>query len=76
MQIKKLGLSLRLIQSGRLRGGELTFIAFVDLKKAFNNVSWLEIFNILKNKEIKYKDRRIIRSLYRDQKAVVEMQGG
>ena len=32
--------SVLLIQSGRLRVGNPTFIAFVDLEKVFENVSW------------------------------------
>ena len=55
--------------------GKPNFIAFVDLKKAFDTVSWPKLFDILTNKGVKYKDRRIISFLYRDQKAVVEMQG-
>ena len=57
-----------MIQSDRLRVGKPTFIAFVDLGKAFDNVSWPNLFDILKNKGMKYKDRRIISSLYRDQR--------
>ena len=57
-------LSLRLIQNGRLRVGKPNFIAFFDLEKAFDKVSWPKLFDILKNKGIKYKDRRIISSLY------------
>ena len=53
---------------------ELFGFRFVDFKKAFDNVSWPKLFKKLKNKGIKYKDRRIIGSLYQDQKAVVEMQ--
>ena len=68
-------LSLGLIQNGRLRVGKPTFIAFDDLQKAFDTVSWPKLFDILKNKGIKYKERRISSSLCRDQKAVVEMQG-
>ena len=67
-------LLLRLIQSGRPRVGKPTLIAFVNLEKAFDNVSWFKLLDILKNKEIKYKDRTIMNSLYRDQKAVVELQ--
>ena len=52
-------LSLRLIQSVRPRVGKPTLIAFVVLAKAFDNVSWPKLFDILKNKGIKYKDRRI-----------------
>ena len=51
-------LSLRLIESSRLRVEKQTFIAFVDLEKAFDNVSWPKLFDVLKNKGIKYKDRR------------------
>ena len=64
-------LSLRLIQSGRLRVGEPTFIAFLDLGKAFENISWPKLFEILKSKRIDSEDRRINSSLYRDQKAMI-----
>ena len=67
-------LSLQLIQSGRLQVGKRTFIAFIDLKKAYDNVSWLKFCNKLENNGIKYKDMRIISSIYRNQKVVVEMQ--
>ena len=61
-------LSLRLIQNGRLLVGKPSFIAFVDVERAFDKVSWPKLFEILKNNEVKHKDRRIISSLYRDQK--------
>ena len=37
-----------MIQSGRLQVGKSTFIAFVDIEKAFDNVSWPKLFDILK----------------------------
>ena len=33
-------ISMRLIQSRRLRIGKPTLIAFADLEKAFNNIKW------------------------------------
>ena len=42
--------------------------------KAFDNVSWPTLLEVLKYKEIKYKGKRIISFLYRDQKTVVDIQ--
>ena len=67
--------SLQLIQSDRLRVGKLTFIAFVDLEQASDNVSRPNLFYILKNKWIKYRNKRIISFIYRDQKTMVKMLG-
>jgi hypothetical protein len=49
-------------------------MAFVDLEKAFDNMDWNRMFEILK-KIVKYKDRRIIHSLYKNQMAVVKCGG-
>ena len=68
-------LSLRLILEGRIRKGLPTFMAFVDLEKAFDNVNWRKIFEILKKIGVKYRDRRIIWSLYKDQTAVTRVDG-
>ena len=55
-------LSLRLIQNDRLRVGKPTFIAFVNLEKAFDKVSKPKLFEISENKGIKYKDRKIMKA--------------
>jgi uncharacterized protein YabE (DUF348 family) len=47
-------------------------MAFVDLEKALNNMEWNRMFEILKEIGVKYKDRRIIYSLYKNQNAVVK----
>ena len=62
-------LSLRLIKSGRLRVGRPIVIAYVDLEEGFAKFSSPKLFDIFKNKGTKYKDRRIISSLYPDQQA-------
>jgi hypothetical protein len=42
-----------------------TFIAFLDLEKAFDNVQWKQLFEILKRIGIKYNDRRFIYNMYK-----------
>jgi len=42
-------------------------IAFVDLLKDFDNVNWNVIMKILKMIKTDYRDRRIIRELYKQQ---------
>ena len=54
---------------------ETNFYCFHQLRKSSYKVSWPKLFEILKKRGIKDKYRRIITSQYRDQKAVVEMQG-
>ena len=50
----------------------LTFIAFVDLEKAFDNVDWNSMFRILKEIGVLYNDRKIVHSLYINQVAVIK----
>ncbi|KAL4135344.1 hypothetical protein QTP88_006959 [Uroleucon formosanum] len=45
------------------------YIAFIDLEKAFDNVNWEILFNIMKIINIDIKDRRIIHKLYLNEKA-------
>jgi len=40
------------------------FIAFVDLEKAFDNVNWTKLLNIMEDTVIDYNDRKIIYNLY------------
>lgn len=53
-------LALRQVMKKQNRKMKTTYIAFVDLEKAFVNVKWKTIFNTLKRVGITYKDRRII----------------
>ncbi|XP_025406672.1 uncharacterized protein LOC112680706 [Sipha flava] len=47
------------------------YITFIDLEKAFDNVNWEILFNIMKTINIDFKDRRIIHKLYLNEKAVI-----
>lgn len=68
-------LTLRLILENRIQKNVPTFLAFVDLEKAFDNVDWNKLFKILKITGIKYKERRIIFNLYKNQTAVIRIEG-
>jgi exonuclease III len=48
-------------------------ICFVDLEKAFDRVNWDRLLVILKNKGIEWKERRLIRNLYKDQRVIVRV---
>lgn len=50
-------------------------MTFVDIKKAFNNVMWDKLFDILKNIEITFKQKRTILNLYERQKATLKVKG-
>ena len=68
-------LALRLIFEDRLRKGKPTFIAFVDLEKPFDNVDCNTLFKILKVAGVKYRERKVIYNLYKNQTAFVRVEG-
>ena len=68
-------LTLRLILEDRIKKNKPTFMAFVDLEKAFDNVDWNKLFEILKMTRIKYRERRVIYNLYKNQTAVIRVEG-
>ncbi|KAI5715825.1 hypothetical protein M8J77_023140 [Diaphorina citri] len=49
-----------------------TYIAFIDLEKAFDRVEWTKLFNILKECGLKKKERQVIWTLYKNESAVFE----
>lgn len=65
-------LSLRLIIEKRMVRNKDTYIAFVDLEKAFDSVKWEVMFEILKRIGIKYHDRRIIWELYKNEVGIIK----
>jgi len=50
------------------------FIAFVDLKKVFDNVNWIKLFKTMENIGIDYNDRKIISNIYVNKIAVIKTE--
>uniref|UniRef100_A0A8D9A6I6 Craniofacial development protein 2 n=1 Tax=Cacopsylla melanoneura TaxID=428564 RepID=A0A8D9A6I6_9HEMI len=66
-------LALRMILEKQLKKKNRdTYIAFIDLEKAFDKVEWKKLFEILKDIGLNFKDRRIIWNLYKNETAVYE----
>ena len=51
-----------------------TYIAFVDLLKAFDNLNWNIMMKILKMIKIDYRDIRIIRELHKQQTTFIKVR--
>ena len=68
-------LTLRMILDKRMAKGKRTYIAYLDLEKAFDKVKWNKLFRILKRIGIRYRDRRLIHMLYRNEKVVIQWKG-
>lgn len=47
------------------------YLAFIELERAFENVNWKKLFNIMKFINIDTKDRRIIHMLYLNEKSLI-----
>jgi hypothetical protein len=56
-------LGLRLIIEKRLRKDQDMFIAFIDLEKVFDKVDWKQLFLMMRDVGVKYKDRRVVERL-------------
>ena len=67
-------LVLRTILERRIEKQQDTFLCFVDFEKAFDTVRHEELIEMLKGKGVDGKDIRIIRNLYRDQRAAVKIE--
>lgn len=48
-------------------------MVFVDLEKAFDNANWKILFNIMNNARIDIKDRIILYTIYKNQKAEIKI---
>jgi len=64
-------LAKRIIIEKRIRKDKPTYIAFVDIEKAFDNVNWAIMFKILKRAGIKYTERRLLFKLYQKETVVI-----
>jgi hypothetical protein len=58
-------LCLRNIVEKSYKVNKSVYIAFVDLLRAFGNLNWKVMMKILKMVKVDYRDRRIIRELYK-----------
>ncbi|KAI5728388.1 hypothetical protein M8J77_014772 [Diaphorina citri] len=50
------------------------YVCFVDWEKAFDRVNWNILLRVLREIDLNWKDRRLIRQLYKGQKVVVRVE--
>lgn len=67
---------MRMICERGLEYGKDIYICFVDFEKAFDRVRWDTMMQILKDLQVDWKDRRLIKDLYMRQEAVVRLTSG
>jgi hypothetical protein len=51
---------------------KITYLAFIDLEKAFDKVNWNKMLHILREIGIEQQDLQIIHSLYKNQTACIK----
>lgn len=66
-------LSLKILIDKHLELDQDTLLAFVDLKMAFDKVSWQKLFQTLQQVGVDYKDRQLIYNFYRHQIAEIRI---
>lgn len=67
-------LGLRILMEKQLELDKNMLIAFVDLEKAFDKVSWQKLFQTLQQVGVDYKDRQLIYKYYRYQTAELSIE--
>ncbi|KAI5738445.1 hypothetical protein M8J77_007179 [Diaphorina citri] len=65
---------VRLVCEKVLDANRELYICFVDWEKAFDRVNWNVLLKVLKDIDLSWKDRRLIRELYKGQKVVVRVE--
>ncbi|KAI5717312.1 hypothetical protein M8J77_003669 [Diaphorina citri] len=68
-------LALRQILERRIAVNKPTYATFIDLEKAFDKINWKLLFQILKDKGINWRDRRVIFNLYKTQTTQIDING-
>jgi hypothetical protein len=71
--LEKRILSLRTLVEKQIEFNNDTFIAFIDLKKAFDTIPWNELFKTLEELGIDYRDRQLIYNIYKEQLAIIKV---
>lgn len=64
---------LRMIGERMVEVNKELFLCFIDWEKAFDRVDWDILMKILRNIGLDWKDRRMIREIYKGQRVVVRL---
>jgi hypothetical protein len=67
---------MRIIAERTLEIDEELCVCFLDWQKAFDRVNWTKLMQILKGTGIDWRERRLIRKQYTDQKVKVRLDRG
>ena len=67
---------IRTLQERCLEHDQDVYVCYVDFEKAFDRVNWEILMETLKNIGVDWKDRRMIRNLYIQQRATVRVAEG
>jgi len=65
-------LGLRVILEKQIER-QTTYVTFVDLVKAFDSIHWTNLFKILEEAEIDFKDRCILYMIYKEQETIINI---
>uniref|UniRef100_A0A8D8TDU0 Craniofacial development protein 2 n=1 Tax=Cacopsylla melanoneura TaxID=428564 RepID=A0A8D8TDU0_9HEMI len=65
---------MRMIAERMMDVNKDLYACFIDWEKAFDRVEWNILLRVLKDIELNWKDRRLIRELYKGQKVVVRIE--
>ena len=65
---------MRTIAKKSFEVNKKVYIAFFDLVKAFDNINWNVMMKKLKMIKIDYRDRRMIRELYKHQTTAIRIK--
>jgi hypothetical protein len=71
-----IGNAVKMLCERSLEYGNDVYICFVDFEKAFDRVNWVIMMKILKSIGVDWRDRTLIKTLYRNQEVVVKVNGG
>lgn len=74
--MRKAIIALKQLLKRRIDVNRATFIAFIDLEKAFDKVDRKLLFNTLRVAGVDWKDRRLILNLYKGQITEIDVNNG
>jgi len=73
MGTREVILALRLIVEKRIPKDKSKFIAFVDIKKAFDSVNWEIMFKIMKRAVVATTKIKLLYQLYKNEIEIIKM---